>query len=543
MNRIIKKGLACLMSSVLLVSSMAFTAGAADEAPKTTGGRYNLAVNIKDGAILHAWSWSFKTIKENLKLIADSGYSSVQTSPINKIIVGDNGGMQLYGNGKWYYQYQPVLYTIGNYQLGTKAEFEDLCKEADKYGIKIIVDAVVNHCSSDYNAIDSSIKNLEGGGFHPRVEIESWTDRYQVTQGKLSGLYDLNTQNPVVQNMIKDYLKECVAAGADGFRYDAAKHIELPDDDPSFAGDFWDKVLDNGAEFQYGEILQGGADRIADYSKYMNVTASLFGQNLRNGVTNGKLSTRLLNGYFATGVSADKMVTWVESHDNYNDGTWEQLDNQDIRQGWALISAKGDTTPLFFSRPDGSSTTNKWGKNKIGIRGDSNFFHPEVVEVNKFRNAMIGESVNAVPVTLEGKTSKDFSCVVVERGTKGAVVINYSTKDLSIDTKTNLANGTYNDAVTGKAYTVKDGKLKANIAAGAIVVLYDKPKPTAELGDVNLDNKVDITDATLVQMHAAKLYTLSDEGEAVADVNGDKKVDISDATLIQMKAAGLNVGF
>ena len=86
-------------------------------------------------------------------------------------------------------------------------------------------------------------------------------------------------------------------------------------------------------------------------------------------------------------------------------------------------------------------------------------------------------------------------------------------------------------------------RCREDIAAGAIVVLYDKPKPTAELGDVNLDNKVDITDATLVQMHAAKLYTLSDEGEAVADVNGDKKVDISDATLIQMKAAGLNVGF
>ena len=44
------------------------------------------------------------------------------------------------------------------------------------------------------------------------------------------------------------------------------------------------------------------------------------------------------------------------------------------------------------------------------------------------------------------------------------------------------------------------------------------------LGDVNNDGKIDITDATLVQMIAA-------------DVNKDGTVDISDVTLIQMYAA------
>ena len=51
--------------------------------------------------ILHAWSWSFNTIKEHLPEIKDAGYTIVQTSPINECVVGEGGGRQLFGHGKW----------------------------------------------------------------------------------------------------------------------------------------------------------------------------------------------------------------------------------------------------------------------------------------------------------------------------------------------------------------------------------------------------------------------------------------------------------
>lgn len=532
MKNLVKKGLACLMAAAVITSSLAFTATAADEGETKSANRYGLAENIKDGAILHAWSWSFNTIKNNMKLIAQSGYTSVQTSPINEIKVGDNGGMQLYGNGKWYYQYQPSSYNIGNYQLGTEQEFKDMCAEADKYGVKIIVDAVVNHCSSDYSVISNSIKNLEGGGFHERVEIENWSDRYQVTQGKLSGLYDLNTQNPNVQQMILDYLKRCVADGADGFRYDAAKHIELPDDPESYAGDFWNVITKNGAEFQYGEILQGQSDRITAYANYINVTASTFGQELRNAVNKKSTSRRLLSGYYvSTSVPTDKLVTWVESHDNYTDGTWKTIDNSNVRKAWALICAKGDTTPLFFSRPAGSSTTSEWGNNLIGARGDDNFFHPEVVEVNKFRNAMVGESVSATNV------NGDYGCLKVERGNKGVVIINLKDSDFELNCDTALEDGEYKEAISGTKYTVKDGKLEGSVGAGQILVLYHKPAGMNMLGDVDLNKKIDISDVTATQMNIAKLLELDVEAELNADVDRNNKIDISDVTYIQMYIA------
>ena len=57
------------------------------------------------------------------------------------------------------------------------------------------------------------------------------------------------------------------------------------------------------------------------------------------------------------------------------------------------------------------------------------------------------------------------------------------------------------------------------------------------LGDVNNDGKIDITDATLVQMIAAEILVPTDTQKLVGDVNNDGKIDITDATLIQMFAA------
>lgn len=474
MKNLLKRPISVVLAILMVISTLTFSVGAAEQNKTATADKnpYGLTENMRDGVILHAWCWSFNTIKENLPKIAEAGYTSVQTSPINKCLVGDNGGMELMGNGKWYYHYQPIMYTIGNYQLGTLEEFKSLCSEADKYGIHIIVDVVANHCSSDYNAISSEIKNLPGGAFHKGFGIGDYNNRYQCTQGQLLSLYDLNTQNTNVQQMILNYLKSCVSAGASGFRYDAAKHIELPDDKPEngidFASEFWPVILNNGSEFQYGEILQDKGSRTEAYSHYMSVTASSYGNVIREAAKSGNFNADNLESYRSDGAADEKLVTWVESHDNYTgDGTWSQLDSQDIRQAWAVLSARGETTPLFFNRPDGSSTTNQWGKNKIGIAGDDNYCHPEVAAVNQFRNAMVG-----LPDKISNPTNSN-SLLMIERGSAGAVVINASDKDVVLNCATDVANGTYFDQASGGKFTVSGGKLSGTVKAGAVAVIYN----------------------------------------------------------------------
>ena len=57
------------------------------------------------------------------------------------------------------------------------------------------------------------------------------------------------------------------------------------------------------------------------------------------------------------------------------------------------------------------------------------------------------------------------------------------------------------------------------------------------LGDVNFDGKVNVADATLVQMEAAEKVLFNSDQREMGDVSKDKSVDITDATLIQRIAA------
>ena len=133
---------------------------AKDVAIEKNAADYGLCDNVKQGAILHAWCWSFNTIKENLHDIAEAGFTTVQTSPANQCLVGENGGMSIWsenGQGKWEYHYQPTDWKIGNYQLGTREEFKAMCEEADKYGIKIIVDVLPIHTTPELGAVSQSL--------------------------------------------------------------------------------------------------------------------------------------------------------------------------------------------------------------------------------------------------------------------------------------------------------------------------------------------------------------------------------------------------
>lgn len=59
------------------------------------------------------------------------------------------------------------------------------------------------------------------------------------------------------------------------------------------------------------------------------------------------------------------------------------------------------------------------------------------------------------------------------------------------------------------------------------------------VGDVDMDGKVNVKDATLVQKSIAGLVTLTDKQTFLADADLDTNVNIKDATYIQKQVAGL----
>lgn len=443
---------------------------------------------IRQGAILHCWCWSFKTIEANLPKIKDAGWTAIQTSPANTCLVGDYGGMEIYSedlNGKWYYHYQPTDWKIGNYQLGTRDDFISMCKAAEKLGIGVIVDVLPNHTTPRLDQISDDFYKAVGGKeklFHKGNErgIINWGDRLECTTYKMGGLPDVNTENPLFQDYFMKYMNDLIDCGADGFRFDTAKHIGLPDDpkDPySKENDFWliftglkpinGEMLHNKENlFIYGEVLQGGNSREDAYSNFMGVTASNYGSVVREALKNEKMSAKgLLDWKNVAG--EDKIVTWVESHDTYaNHGESAGLLNYQLRCGWALIAARKGGTPLFFSRPKGKEGVQFPGKSLIGDAGNDEFFCKEVAEVNKFRTAFAGTSEELVQ-------GSDIGVLCVKRNNKGVVVINSKSKGIgSVSIAIDLPDGIYFDKVNKTKWTVKGGILSGKIKARNIAVIY-----------------------------------------------------------------------
>ena len=469
-----------LFYSLITFTVIAFSSCANN--PKTSNAN-NIPTN--DDVILHAWSWSFNTIKDNMKDIADAGYAYIQTSPANECIAGENGGMELYGNGKWYYHYQPTDWKIGNYQLGTRDDFKAMCDEAAKYGIKIIVDVLPNHTAIDHSQVSESLNNAVGGhenlyhanGFNPIVD---YNDRFQCTTGEMGGLPDVNTENPDFQHYYMKYVNDLIACGARGFRYDTAKHIGLPSDPvdaKAKQNDFWDVALGRKAVkdiklslpedslFIYGEVLQDKNVKETEYAEYMDLTASSYGHTLRNVLSAGNFKAdSILNWNHP--VDPSNLVTWVESHDTYcNAHESAAMSDTLMRAGWVFLTARQFGTPLFYSRPDGSSRHNYWGNNKIGLRGNDTFKHPEVVAVNKFRKAMHGQPEKIF-------FSKDNRQAEIARGDKGVALINIANANTAISLPTTLPNGKYKDKVYNTEFTVQNGIIKGKMNPLTTYVIY-----------------------------------------------------------------------
>lgn len=546
----------------MLITGTAALISGCDKDSTSTPENVNTAENktadsIEAGTILQCFCWDFNTIKESMADIAAAGFTSVQTSPINECLEGENGGMELYGNGKWYYHYQPTDFKIGNYQLGTREEFKAMCEEADKYGISVLVDVIANHTTPETDAVSQDLIEAGGGSLETLYhkgnanDLNNYSSRLDCTTYKMGGLPDINTERPSFQDYFFEFINDCIDCGADGFRYDTAKHIGLPDDpkeDDGFENNFWEKattsVKNADSLFIYGEVLQGNNDRIKDYIFAIGrTTASTYGSKIRSAVNNNVLSPGSVSDYWLGDIDPN-VVTWVESHDNYiNDGTAYSYTNEQIILGWSIITARKDGTPLFFDRPYNSSMDNIWGMNRIGTQGDDFYKDSRVKAVNFFRTAMQGEEENLA------SPGDDTSALIIERGNKGAVIVN-TEGTLKTGFEIGLADGTYVDRVDNKTtYAVSNGKLTsdADIPENSVVVLYNEgykeTAASAEVGvaeDTEFAYEGDSIDVTLTCSNTDNATYSIDGSEPVSFKDGDKLTikhkDDSDTTEVVLTA-------
>ena len=303
----------CMIVSCVAVGSFATAAASTNDnsvsASVDSGSveaNYGLASKIEDGNILHCFDWKYNDIKAELKNIAEAGFTAVQTSPVQ---TPDP-------LGQWYGLYLPREFNCTSGPLGSKAELQALCAEADNYGIKVICDVVANHLTGDHANIQNDLKDSQYWHTWGAVPDDKWGDRGWVTNGEI-GMADLNTNHSYVQQVVFNYLESLKAIGVDGFRFDAAKHIGLPSE-----GDgFWKKIAQTGV-YRYGEILDnpgGDADSIMkEYADYIGITDSVYSGTIMGAVRDGNVNISYGGNWVNRGIAPEKIVYWAESHDTFS---------------------------------------------------------------------------------------------------------------------------------------------------------------------------------------------------------------------------------
>ena len=107
-----KKIASLVVASALLTSSFAAitSVNAAEvDSTQTASADSTLRDKVGDGVMLHAFNWSYNTIKENLPAIAAAGYTTVQTSPVQQPKDYSTSGDV---TGQWWKLYQPISFHI-----------------------------------------------------------------------------------------------------------------------------------------------------------------------------------------------------------------------------------------------------------------------------------------------------------------------------------------------------------------------------------------------------------------------------------------------
>ncbi len=225
--------------------------------------------------ILSLFDCPLRDVKRLLPFIKEQGFNAVQISPLQH--TKDDS------SNEWWMLYQPLNFELGN-KLGSKEELRDLCNAARDQGIIIIADTVVNHLANenDNNPLKAHPWCDPELLYNPdcwkeKRQVTDWDSRYQATNYCM-GLPGLNPNNEIVQHKVIKMLNEYADLGIDGFRFDAAKSIALPEEGCNFFPVIT-YSLNRWIPIIYGEVLFADQDLLDKYAKYMKVLTTSYSNN------------------------------------------------------------------------------------------------------------------------------------------------------------------------------------------------------------------------------------------------------------------------
>ncbi|XP_057650021.1 pancreatic alpha-amylase 2a5-like isoform X2 [Chionomys nivalis] len=425
--------------------------------------QYNPHTQSGRTSIVHLFEWRWVDIaKECERYLAPKGFGGVQVSPPNENIVISNPSRP------WWERYQPISYKICT-RSGNEDEFKDMVKRCNNVGVRIYVDAVINHmcgagggagtsstCGTYYNANNRDFPGVSYSANHfndgkCNGEINNYNDANQVRNCRLTGLLDLALDKSYVRGKVIDLGGEAIKSS---------------------------EYFGNGrvTEFKYGAKL---------------------GTVIRKW--SGEKMAYLKNWGEGWGfVPSDRALVFVDNHDNqrgHGAGGSSILTFWDARMykmavGFMLAHPYGFTRVMSSYRwtrkfqngkdvNDWIGPPNKNGVTKeVTINADTTCGNDWVCEHRwrQIRNMVAFRNVvNGQPFS--NWWDNGSNQVAFGRGNKGFIVFNNDDKALSKTLQTGLPAGTYCDVISGdkingkctgtKVSVGSDGKAQFSISNSA----------------------------------------------------------------------------
>ena len=262
-------------------------------------------------------------VTQKLDYIQDMGFNGIWLMPVFQSTT--------------YHKYDITDYMQIDSEYGSTEDMQNLIEECHKRGIRIILDFVMNHTSSQHPWFTQACEYLEQlprgaepdeqecpyvGYYH--FAIEQKQDYYQVknTDWYYEGVFwsempDLNLENEQLRAELGQIASYWIGMGIDGFRMDAVKHIRA-----SFFEDWLEELREFSSKplFTVGEYWSGNLEALQNYLKTTNNALSLFDvplhYNLFNAChSNGTYDMRTIFNNTLVAENPNSAVTFVDNHD------------------------------------------------------------------------------------------------------------------------------------------------------------------------------------------------------------------------------------
>ena len=230
-----------------------------------------------------------------------------------------------------YHKYDVTDYMSIDYEYGTIEDFRALTQACHEKGIKVVIDMVINHSSTNHKWFTTACRYLKtlGEGEEPDLEECPYVDYYHFTNDVSEGTYysvngskgwfyegsfssgmpDLNLANEALRKEFEEIADFWLELGVDGFRMDAALHFE------ENHSEFNNEVLnwlysyckEQNPDFYMVSEVWAGTATVAEY--YNSQTPSMF--NFDTSSAEGIL-VKAARGTSGAESLADRMIRYQE---------------------------------------------------------------------------------------------------------------------------------------------------------------------------------------------------------------------------------------